>query len=31
MLTEDVRIDPQLNEAVWVQGIRNVPRRVRVR
>jgi large subunit ribosomal protein L31e len=31
MLTEDVRIDPQLNEAVWVQGVRNLPRKIRVR
>ncbi|CAD8151847.1 unnamed protein product [Paramecium octaurelia] len=31
MLTEDVRIDPSLNEAVWARGIRNLPRRIRVR
>lgn len=31
MLTEDVRVDPQLNEAVWAKGIRNLPRRIRVR
>ncbi|KAM3136253.1 hypothetical protein pb186bvf_011712 [Paramecium bursaria] len=31
MLTEDVRVDPQLNEAVWANGIRNVPRRIRIR
>jgi large subunit ribosomal protein L31e len=31
MSTSDVRIDPRLNKAVWGKGIRNVPRRVRVR
>lgn len=31
MLTQDVRVDPQLNEAIWVQGIRNLPRRIRIR
>lgn len=31
MLTEDVRIDPELNRALWENGIRNVPRRIRVR
>lgn len=31
MKTEDVRIDPKLNQFVWNQGIRNLPRRVRVR
>jgi large subunit ribosomal protein L31e len=31
MLTDDVRIDPQLNQTVWSNGIRNLPRRVRVR
>ena len=31
MLTEDVRVDPSLNEAVWAKGIRNLPRRIRVR
>ncbi|CAD8105741.1 unnamed protein product [Paramecium primaurelia] len=31
MLTEDVRVDPQLNEAIWARGIRNLPRRIRVR
>jgi len=31
MLTGDVRIDPQLNQTVWSNGVRNLPRRVRVR
>jgi len=31
MLTEDVRIDPQLNQTVWSNGIRNLPTRLRVR
>jgi large subunit ribosomal protein L31e len=31
MGTKDVRIDPRLNEKIWGQGIRNVPRRIRVR
>jgi large subunit ribosomal protein L31e len=31
MKTQDVRLDPQLNKAVWAQGIRNVPHRIRVR
>ncbi|MCL4125692.1 UNVERIFIED_CONTAM: hypothetical protein GTU68_056034, partial [Idotea baltica] len=31
MKTQDVRIDPKLNQFVWNQGIRNLPRRVRVR
>jgi large subunit ribosomal protein L31e len=31
MKTTDVRIDPKLNQFVWNQGIRNLPRRVRVR
>ena len=26
-----MRIDPQLNRAVWLNGIRNVPRRIRIR
>jgi len=28
MLTQDVRIDTNLNKEVWVNGIRNLPRRV---
>lgn len=31
MKTQDVRIDPKLNQFIWNQGIRNLPRRVRVR
>ena len=26
-----MRIDPSLNRAVWVNGIRNVPGRIRIR
>ena len=31
MLTDEVRIDGKLNKFVWNKGIRNIPRRVRVR
>ena len=31
MQTEDIRIDTKLNQFVWSNGIRNVPRKVRVR
>eukprot|EP00695_Tsukubamonas_globosa_P003844 TRINITY_DN86_c0_g1_i2.p2 TRINITY_DN86_c0_g1~~TRINITY_DN86_c0_g1_i2.p2 ORF type:complete len:117 (-),score=64.98 TRINITY_DN86_c0_g1_i2:39-389(-) len=31
MNTVDVRLDPKLNKAIWSQGIKNVPRRLRVR
>merc|ERR550537_2005349 len=31
MSTKDVRIDTKLNKAVWAQGVRNVPKRIRVR
>merc|ERR1739849_11630 len=31
MLTKDVRLDVKLNQFVWSQGIRNVPKRVRLR
>ena len=31
MKTDDVRIDSEVNSFVWSQGIRNIPRRVRVR
>merc|ERR1711977_587243 len=31
MKTTDVRIDIKLNQHIWSQGIRNVPKRVRVR
>jgi large subunit ribosomal protein L31e len=30
MGTKDVRIDVNLNKAVWKQGVRNVPTRVRI-
>jgi large subunit ribosomal protein L31e len=29
MGTQDVRIDPKLNKALWSKGIKNVPRRIR--
>lgn len=31
MKTDDVRIDTRLNQYVWSNGIRNVPRKVRIR
>jgi hypothetical protein len=31
MLTEDVRLDTTLNKQVWSQGVRNVPKRLRIR
>jgi large subunit ribosomal protein L31e len=31
MRTRDVRIDVNLNRQVWSRGIRNVPRRIRLR
>merc|ERR1711901_13351 len=31
MGTEDVRVHPQLNKAIWGKGIKNVPHRIRVR
>merc|ERR1719197_806412 len=31
MKTKDVRIDTKLNKAIWAQGVRNVPKRIRVR
>ena len=31
MGTNDVRVDVKLNKYVWSQGIRSVPRRIRVR
>merc|ERR1712137_554975 len=31
MLTDDVRIDTKLNQFIWSQGVRNIPRKVRVR
>merc|ERR1719444_456813 len=31
MQTKDVRVDTKLNKAIWAQGVRNVPNRIRVR
>merc|ERR1711874_902572 len=31
MKTSDVRVDVKLNKAIWSQGIRNVPNRIRVK
>ena len=31
MGTSDVRLDPKLNQAVWAQGIKSVPHRIRVK
>lgn len=31
MNTKDVRVDQDLNKAVWSRGVRNVPYRIRVR
>ena len=31
MFTKEVKIDTDLNRFIWVNGIRNVPRKVRVR
>jgi hypothetical protein len=31
MGTKDVRVDPKLNQAVWAQGVKNVPKRLRIR
>ncbi|KIL66641.1 hypothetical protein M378DRAFT_185945 [Amanita muscaria Koide BX008] len=31
MGTNDVRLDPKLNQAVWSQGIKNVPHRMRLK
>merc|ERR1719185_53333 len=31
MSTTDVRIDTKLNKAVWATGVRNTPKRIRVR
>ena len=31
MGTEDIRLDPSLNKAIWDRGIKNVPYRIRVR
>ncbi|EJF61758.1 60S ribosomal protein L31 [Dichomitus squalens LYAD-421 SS1] len=31
MGTSDVRLDPKLNQALWAQGIKSVPHRIRVK
>lgn len=31
MKTSDVRIDTSLNKQIWSQGIKNIPKRIRVR
>ncbi len=31
MKTTDIRIDPKLNKAVWGQGVRSIPHRIRIR
>jgi large subunit ribosomal protein L31e len=31
MGTADVRLDPKLNQAIWAQGIKSVPHRIRVK
>lgn len=31
MRTEDVRIDTRLNQFVWSSGVRNLPKKIRVR
>ena len=31
MGTEDVRVDPKLNKAIWAHGVHGVPVRIRVR
>ncbi|GLB39624.1 putative ribosomal_L31e [Lyophyllum shimeji] len=31
MGTNDVRVDPRLNQAVWERGIKSVPHRIRVK
>lgn len=31
MGTNDVRVDPKLNQALWAQGIKTVPHRIRVK
>ncbi|KAI0342383.1 hypothetical protein BDW22DRAFT_1413617 [Trametopsis cervina] len=31
MGTQDVRVDPKLNQALWSQGIKSVPHRIRVK
>ncbi|KAF8558579.1 ribosomal protein L31e [Imleria badia] len=31
MGTKDIRLDPKLNQALWAQGIKTVPHRIRVK
>jgi large subunit ribosomal protein L31e len=31
MGVKDVRVDPKLNQAIWAQGIKNVPHRMRLK
>ena len=31
MKTKDVRLDPKVNKFLWKQGVRNPPKRIRVR
>merc|ERR1719222_564286 len=31
MSTKDIRVDTKLNKFIWSNGVRNVPKRVRVR
>ncbi|KAJ3720431.1 60S ribosomal protein L31 [Lentinula raphanica] len=31
MGTSDIRLDPKLNQAIWAQGIKTVPHRLRVK
>ncbi|KAL0580081.1 60S ribosomal protein L31B [Marasmius crinis-equi] len=31
MGTQDVRLDPKLNQALWAQGVKSVPHRLRVK
>lgn len=31
MGTKDVRLDPKLNQAIWAQGVKNVPHRLRLK
>lgn len=31
MKTKDVRLDPKVNKELWKQGVRNPPKRIRVR
>ncbi|KAJ8073597.1 60S ribosomal protein L31B [Marasmius tenuissimus] len=31
MGTQDVRLDPKLNQALWAQGVKSVPHRLRIK